>query len=203
VGTARISGIGASELTLSAVNNNYQYAGEIIYPGFDEGATISLSASGSHFDAFQISTKGVAPIQLTQTSYSIDSDHPLALEWTAGSATVGAQTTVLVNISKHGGSSGYLKCIVPDSGSLTIPADHVRALIGMGVAGYPSLQVIRSTQGRAPVATGEAVLDVSSVALPELTVDGYCSCFSDTDCTSCSDSTKTVCDSVKKLCHAP
>ena len=203
VGTVRISGIGASELTLSGVNNNYQYAGDIAYPGLDEGATISLSASGSYFDAFQISTKGVAPIQLAQTSYSIGPGRALTLAWTPGSAAVGARITVLLNISKHGGSSGYLKCEVADSGSLTIPAEQISALIGLGVAGYPSLQVTRSTQGRASVPTGNVVLDVSSLALPDLAVDGYCSCFSDTDCAPCSDSTKTVCDSVTKLCHAP
>ena len=203
VGTVRVSGIGSSELTLSAPNNSYQYADVIAYPGFDEGATISLSASGSYFDPFQISTQGVAPIQLSQTSYSIGPGRQLALAWTPGSAAVGAQITVLLNISKHGGSRGYLKCLVPDRGSLTIPAEQVSALIGLGVAGYPSLEVIRSKQGRAPVPTGDVVLDVSALAKPGLAVDGYCSCFNDTDCTACSDSTKTVCDSVTKLCHAP
>jgi hypothetical protein len=203
VGTVRISGIGASELTLSGVNNNYQYAGDITYPGLAEGATISLSASGSYFDPFQISAKGVAPVQLAQTSYSIGPGRALTLAWTPGNAAVGARITVLLNISKHGGSSGYLKCEVADSGSLTIPADQIGALIGLGVAGYPSLQVVRSNQGRAPVPTGDVVFDVSSLALPDLAVDGYCSCFGNADCATCSDSTKTVCDSVKKLCHAP
>ena len=40
VGTVSVSGIGTGPLALSAVNNNYQYAGDAAYPGFEAGAPI-------------------------------------------------------------------------------------------------------------------------------------------------------------------
>ncbi len=202
VGDVTLSGIGDSEFRLSAINNNYQFAGEIAFPGFSETDTITLSASGDFYPAFEISATGIAPLELAATSYMLIDGSPLELSWTRG-ASSDTRISIVLNISKHGGSAGYLACEVADTGSLTIPAEQISALIGLGVAGFPQLTVKRFHRGQETVSTGEILLDIAALSSPELSVEGYCSCFDSSDCGSCSDSTKTTCDTVRKLCYAP
>lgn len=202
VGKVSVTGIDPGTLMLSGVNNNYQYPADIAYPGFAEGDTVTLSAGGDFYPAFEVSTSGVAPALMKAESYLIAPGKPLPLEWEAG-ANPDATVSIVLNISKHGGSAGYLRCDTTDSGSLTIPADVLQALIDLGVAGFPALTFTRRTRGEAPVSSGKIALDVAAEASPPLDVEGYCSCFNDSDCGSCSDGTKTICDSVRKLCNAP
>ncbi|MDQ2643214.1 MAG: hypothetical protein M3020_05340 [Myxococcota bacterium] len=202
VGKVSIAGIDPGSLMLSGVNNNYQYPADITYPGFAEGAAITLSASGDFYPAFEVSTTGVAPAVMKADSYLLAPGQPLALEWEPG-GNADADVSIVLNISKHGGSAGYLRCDTTDTGSLTIPADVLRELIDLGVAGFPSLTLTRRTRGVTPVTGGKVALDVAAEAHPPLDVEGYCSCFNSSDCGSCSDATKTVCDSVRKLCNAP
>ena len=201
VGAVTLDGVGASQLKLSAVNNNYQYAGDLDYPGFAEGDDITLTAAGDHYPAFSVTAQGVAPVELGESTYALASGSPLTVEWTAGGGT--ADIEVELNISKHGGSAGYLKCEVEDSGALTIPEDLITALIDLGVAGFPQLTVRRSTRSEAQVGSATVALQVVALAVPTLEIEGYCSCFNSDDCGSCNDTTKTSCDSVKKLCVAP
>ena len=108
-----------------------------------------------------------------------------------------------LNISKHGGSAGYMLCTTTDSGALTISADVLKKLVGLGVGGFPELLLTRSTHDEATVTAGKIALDVEAVAKPALSIEGYCSCFNDSDCGSCTDKTKTSCDSLKRLCKTP
>lgn len=202
IGDVTVSGVGGTDLKLKAINKNYQYPLDITYPGFAEGDTITLTATGDFYPAQTISAKGVAPLQLSGDTYRLSKNTALELAWTPG-GDVGAKVTVVLNISKHGGSPGYLKCEVSDTGSLTIPADQITALMNLGVAGFPELMLTRSTQGESKVDTGSIRLNVASRVQPTLEVDGYCSCFDSGDCGSCSDTTKTTCNTVTKLCYAP
>ena len=202
VGKVSVAGIAPGTLALSGVNNNYQYPADIEYPGFAEGASITLSASVDFYPPFEVTTTGVAPVALAANSYLLAPGKPLALEWEPG-ANANANVSVVLNISKHGGSAGYLRCDTTDSGSLTIPADVLQELIDLGVAGFPALTLTRRASGETPVMGGKVALHVAAEAAPRLDVEGYCSCFNDSDCGSCSDGTKTVCDSVRKLCNAP
>lgn len=203
IGDATMTGIGSTVLKLSNINKNYQYAGDIIYPGFAEGDTITLSATGDTYPAFDVTAKGIAPVALGAASYMITKGAPLELKWTPGSAAVGAKMNLGLNISKHGGSAGYLSCDVSDTGSYTIPATLITALIELGVAGFPQLTVTRTAVGEEAVSSGVLQFRIQGLAIPSLQVEGYCSCFNDGECGTCSDKSKTVCDTVKKLCHAP
>ncbi|MGC4088165.1 MAG: hypothetical protein QM756_09745 [Polyangiaceae bacterium] len=203
IGDVSLTGVGPSALKLTAINNNYQYALDLPYPGFDDGGAVTLSATGSYFPAFSLTTKGTAPVELTATSYRISSGSALSVEWAPGSAGTAAKVAIMLNISKHGGSAGYMKCSTTDSGSFTVPADLLKALVDLGVAGFPQLLFTRSTRAEASVSTGKVAFEIDALASPKLDIDGYCSCFSSSDCGSCSDTTKTTCDTVKKLCNAP
>jgi hypothetical protein len=203
VGEVSIAGVGASSLKLTATNLNYQYPLDLPYPGIGEGEPVTLTGSGGAFAAFTISAQGVAPIATSDSSYLISNDQPLTVTWTPGASSVDAEVTATLNISKHGGSAGYMLCTTTDSGTLTIAADVLKALVDLGVAGFPELLLKRSTHGEATVAAGTIALDVEAVAKPPLNIEGYCSCFNDSDCGSCSDKTKTSCDSLKRVCKIP
>jgi hypothetical protein len=202
VGTVTVGGVGASPLTLSLTNNKYQYPLDLEYPGFDEGAELSISASGAFYSAFTVATSGVAPVTLSADTFELASGTPLLVQWEAG-ANPDATVSINLNISRHGGSSGYLECTGSDSGSLTIPAGPVTRLIELGVAGYPQLVLTRRSRAEVPVPTGKVTFQSMATAVPTLTIDGLCSCFDSSDCGTCEDTGKSVCDSVRKICHAP
>ncbi|HEX6272772.1 MAG TPA: hypothetical protein VFZ53_07030 [Polyangiaceae bacterium] len=202
VGAVSVSGVGPDVLDLSEVNKNYQYAFEITYPGFEDGDPISLTAAGDFYPAFVVTTTGVAPAVLQASDYLLSTGQPLLVEWTPGTNPA-ARVTVSLNISRHGGSPGYLQCETEDSGSLTIPADPIRELISLGVAGFPQLTFRRYTRADAQVTNGKIALEVEAIAIPTLAVEGYCSCFDSSDCGACSDTTKSVCDSVRRVCVVP
>jgi len=203
VGDVSVAGLGASPLKLSATNLNYQYPLELPYPGVVEGEPVTLTGSGGTASAFMVSAKGVAPIATSESSYLIADDQPITLNWTPGGSSAGAEVTVTLNVSKHGGSAGYMLCTTTDSGTLTIAADVLKALVGLGVGGFPELLLKRSTHGEVTVDAGKIALDIEAVAKPALNIEGYCSCFNDSDCGSCSDKTKTSCDPLKRICKAP
>jgi hypothetical protein len=202
VGDVSVAGIGDTSLKLAATNLNYQYPLDLPYPGVTEGEPVTLTGTGDAFPAFTVSATGVAPIATSESSYLITSGEPLTVTWTPG-ADPGTEVTATLNVSKHGGSAGYVLCKTTDSGTLTIAADVVKALVELGVGGFPELLLKRSTHGESTVGDGKIGLEVESVSKPALNIDGYCSCFNDSDCGSCSDKTKTACDPLKRLCKTP
>ena len=203
VGDVSVDGVGPSSLKLSVTNNNYQYPLDLPYPGVTEGQPVTLTGAGGALSAFTVSAKGVAPIATSESSYFVSNDQPLTLNWTPGASSAGAEVTATLNISKHGGSAGYMQCTTTDSGTLTIAANVLKKLVELGVGGFPELLLVRSTHGEATVTAGKIALEVQAVAKPALNIDGYCSCFNNSDCGSCTDKTKTSCDSLKRLCKTP
>jgi hypothetical protein len=202
VGTVTVDGFGDMPLTLAAINNNYQYPADLAYPGFAEGAALSISATGGFYPAFTVGTTGVAPVAVTADTFELATGTPLLVEWEAGT-NADAKVSVVLNISRHGGSAGYLECVVADTGSVTIPAEPITRLMELGVAGFPQLTVTRTSRKEAAISGGKIALQSTATAIPTLTIEGLCSCFDSSDCGSCDDTTKTVCDSVRKVCHAP
>lgn len=194
-GTVTITGVGTSAITLVNISNNYQYGGDITYPGFAEGDTITLSSSGADYAAFTASAKGIAPLKLSTDTYNLSKTSPLNLSWTAPGALSNARVLVTLNLSHHAGSSGLLTCDVADTGSLTISASLISQLINLGVAGFPTLTVTRTSVGWASITPGSVAFDVSSPISRTVTVDGYVSCTADADCTS------GTCNTDVKLCQ--
>jgi hypothetical protein len=202
VGDVSVAGIGDTSLKLAVTNLNYQYPLDLPYPGVTEGEPVTLTGTGDAFPAFSVSATGVAPIATSESSYLITSGQPLTVNWTPG-ADPATEVIATLNVSKHGGSAGYVLCKTTDSGTLTISADVVRSLVELGVGGFPELLLKRATHGESVVGAGKIGLDVEAVAKPPLDIEGYCSCFNDSDCGSCSDKTKTACDPLKRICKTP
>ena len=69
-----------------------------------------------------------------------------------------------------------------DSGELLISAALMTELIGLGVAGFPSVILTRTSRGTTPIEVGLVELEVSSKVERFVTVAGVESCNMDEDC---------------------
>jgi hypothetical protein len=171
---------GATSLRLKNLSNSYQVPDgtTLAYPGFGEGDLISVSATGAGCPAFTVSAKGVAPLSFTREAYALTkdpaSDSPTRyrafdVQWAAPASAGDTQIHLELDISHHGGTVGYLAC-----------------------------DVERTTSSAVQVGAGEVELEVISAKEFVLTIDGYTSCLSDTDC-----SDGQVCNRTNKLCRTP
>jgi len=188
VGDVTLKGVkladGGTDLALREIAKAYQPpAGTMLaYPPFAVGDAITVTASGGDYAAFELETGGVDPLTLTSTDYELDVGKALELKWDAPSDPKSAQIAVKVDISHHGGAKGKVECVTDDTGSLTISAEMITELIGLGVAGYPSVVVARQSIDTAKIAPGIVRLEVSARTEQFLTVKGYISCTVDEDC---------------------
>jgi len=205
VGTVTVTGVetsaGTAPFTLTPVGNSYIVGGDVttVYPGFTEGSPIKITAAGADYTAFEISAKGIKQLVLGASSYQVGTTTPLNVTWTAPGSASDARIQATVNLSHHGGSKGYIACDVADTGSLTISAAQIAGLINMGVAGFPTLTVIRRSTGTASVASGQVVLSVEASVSPDFSVEGFTSCGGDEAVTPCA--TGTTCNTAVKLCQ--
>ncbi len=211
-GTVTVSGIadtsGARAFQMVNLSNSYQMppTENLVYPGFAEGDTITVSATGGDCAPFDVTAKGIAPLKLTNEAYNLLKDtssadsakyQPLTINWITPALVNNASIQVEIDISHHAGTVGYLACDADDTGSLTISAGLVTQLVALGnIGGFPELTVTRTSLGSTEIAQGEVDLTIQSVIEPKLTIEGYTSCLADTDCPA-----GQVCNRGIKLCQ--
>lgn len=181
LGPIVLKGLGA-DLTMTAIANSYQADVKSPYPAAAEGASVSIAVSGGPYGAFELSTAMVSPLQAPATTLQLDTGKALALSWTPAGASATSRMGVKVDISHHGGSKGRIECDVPDTGALEISAALITKLIQLGVAGYPSVTLTRSTGAQTSIAPGKVTLQALSAVSIELQVAGVTSCSTDDDC---------------------
>ena len=188
VGAVTLQGVqlttGGSDLTLKEIAKAYQPpAGTAIaYPPFGADDDVSLHAAGGDYAAFELSTKGVDPLAFTSSDFALDTGKPFVLTWDAPADPKSSQLYVKLDISHHGGAKGLIECDVDDTGSLTISAALVSELMGLGVAGFPSVIAIRQSFDTAQIEPGLVRLEVSTRAEHSVSITGVDSCTTDTDC---------------------
>ena len=174
VGTVTVNGVktaaGASSFTMMPIANTYQPPADVAlaYPPFAEGDPVTIAAAGDYFPAFSLTSKGIAPLELT---------------WTKG-GTASATVFVKLDISHHGGSKGQIECAASDTGSLSVAATLISKLLDLGVAGYPTVIVTRRAIGATAISAGRVELVVSSSVEQPVTIDGLHSCTEDEECPS-------------------
>jgi hypothetical protein len=166
------------ELTALAPSNTYQPRGSspFVYPPFDEGGVVTLSAEGGAYEPFELSAPAIAPLELSVASpLPFDPEGTTTVRWEPPAEGDGSHIIVRVDISHHGGQKGELLCETADDGELELPAALVQGLVDLGVAGYPTLEVVRESKSTLPQAPGIALAIGSSITL-ELEIPGITSC---------------------------
>jgi hypothetical protein len=183
LGNVEVRGLGPAPFTMEPIANNYQLPVDVTlpFPPAAEGAEVQVLVKGGPYGAFTLATKMVAPLAWTETLV-LDRNKPIALTWTApGKADVG-RMEIRVEISHHGGSKGEINCNVADNGSFSVPAELVTKLIDLGVAGFPTVTLTRTTMGTMKITPGIVNLQVLSPIVREVTVAGFTSCDEDHPC---------------------
>ena len=185
VGVVTVSGVKAADsstkVVLEPLNNNYQASVPLAYPPFAEGDVVTFAAAGDEYPAFNLSSKGIAPLTLTATDLAVRSGQGLPVTWTKGGEG-SARIRVKLDISHHGGSKGQILCDTADSGALTISAKLISKLLSLGVAGFPTVIVTRYAIGSTVIAPGRVELEISSTVEQSVTIDGLRSCKDELDC---------------------
>jgi hypothetical protein len=178
VGTLTLKGIGSPlELTPSSSMIVYQ-APSLPFPPCEPGAPVTASATD-----VSLSAECIAPLQLKGPDpIPIVENAPLRLSWVPGAAAARSRIQIKLDVSHHGGSKGEIDCDVPDTGELEIPASLVTALLGLGLAGFPTINV-----NRVAVGADAAHPNLSLVLASDVTraVDtGVVSCLDDQACSA-------------------
>jgi hypothetical protein len=189
-GQVSVSGLaaegGGTTFTMSPVVNNYQPPAGVtlLYPPFAEGADVRVDAAGDYYRALTLTAKGIAPLLLTSENIPVTTGQPVKITWTPPSQSGSTIIRARLDISHHGGTRGKVECETADSGSLEISAPLVTKLLGLGVAGYPTIIVTRESKGSTTIAPGRVDLLVTSDVERAVTIAGLTSCTETTDCAS-------------------
>ena len=178
-GTLTVSGLAGITDPLDPTGPLYAYSGPTLqqpYPPCAEGSSFSIQS-----DKLTVSSKCIAPFVLTNTlPIPVKSGMATHLTWTPPAAGATSRVQISLEISHHGGYKGQIDCEVPDTGSFDMPEPLITALIALGRAGYPSIDVQRIATGAAPNEPNAHLNAVSGVLVDVDT--GVVSCMASTDC---------------------
>ena len=163
-------------LSLSPATSMIVYQSpSLAYPPCEAGSKVTASSDG-----FALEAECIAPLELTGPEpLPVKTGEVVHVTWKAAS---GAKSLIRIglDISHHGGKKGQIDCEVPDTGSFDIPATLVTKLIGLGLAGYPTINVNRVSLGT-DTKNAEASLLLSS-AITRAVDTGVKSCLDDVEC---------------------
>ncbi|MCA9706751.1 MAG: hypothetical protein KDK70_12945, partial [Myxococcales bacterium] len=93
-----------------------------------------------------------------------------------------AHVRIEINIDQHGISPATLVCDVPDTGSYSVPATLVDALLQAGVSGFPSANLYRQTIDSTQGPTGCVELRIRGRTPTAVEVEGHTACNVPEDC---------------------
>jgi hypothetical protein len=190
VGDITVSGVqttaGGDSITIAPQKPRLDYVKTasmaLEYPPAPEGDVLRLTSAGGDYSPLSIEITAIAPLELTsEGTLPLSPDEPLVLHWAAPAAGE-SMIEVKVDISHHGGAKGKIECKTDDDGELEIPASLTKALIELGVAGFPTVEVTRVARGIGNVEVGRVEFQSISMQDRALEVPGLTSCMSDEDC---------------------
>jgi hypothetical protein len=184
VGTVSVAGLAVPlEMMPSGVNSYTNPASpELPHPGFSEGATIVLSATGGAYSPFELEGRGIAAIALDEAPLSVVRGQPLALRWAPPAEAHGQVVHLKFEFNRHGGTPTWLECDAPDTGSFDVPSSLLDALLDLEVSGWPTLMAARRTVDSTTVASGCVELRVVSAVTVDVSLPGITSCDSENPC---------------------
>lgn len=177
--------LGTRDVSMDAISGVYQPPGDVDVPSppCPEGCEIRVQTSGGAYEAFSITSKGIAPLAVTTPDpIMLGGDQPLKLAWTSPAKPDESRVAIRLDISHHGGLKGEITCDVPDNGTLEIPAGMVSKLIALGTAGFPTVYLTRVAAGETKIRHGRVLLRVESSVERPLKIPGVESCHDDKDC---------------------
>lgn len=180
VGTIDVEGLGAGPFSMQPLTSAFAYQAPMTLPNppCEEGSTVRAAADG-----FALDSPCVAQLELTTSDApSVRSGEALPLSWVPAGVPDISHVHVVLDVAHHGGKKGEIVCDVSDTGSFDIPEPLVTRLVELGLAGYPTVVMTR-TSGAAVTEASDIVLTIAS-PLERLVNTGVISCTEDADCPS-------------------
>jgi hypothetical protein len=177
-GVIHVQGLAGMDIALEPMGPNLAYSGAPTLPFKPCAEGTLVQATGA---AFALAGACIAPLTLTgPTTLPVVSGQPVTITWTPPGRAGISRVQLALEIAHHGGYRGEIDCEVADSGSFVIPASLVTALINLGRAGYPKLQVVRLSSAAASAQPG---VRFSMQSFVERDVDtGVVSCMTTDEC---------------------
>ena len=178
VGSLAIAGLG-TPLNIEPSTSMYVYQSPSLpYPPCNEGDAVSASAAG-----FTLSAECIAPLELSGADpIPVSAGSPVHVAWKPASTNASSRIRIGLDLAHHGGKKGEIDCDVADTGSFDIPEPLVTKLIGLGLAGYPTISVTRVSLG-SDSSSPELSLLVSQSEQRAIDT-GVTSCQEDAQCTA-------------------
>lgn len=174
VGTVNISGMEVPVAMEPAADSRY-FETNLPHPAIAAGAALELTADGITMEGLGFGAlSGVTPELYVAEGNNVD----LTWEPEDGEAWV----RIELNIDQHGISPATLFCDVPDTGSYSIPAALVDALMASGVSGFPSANIYRQTVDWTNGPTGCVEFRVRARTPTDVEIEGHTACNGDMDC---------------------
>jgi hypothetical protein len=176
VGTLAVSGLG-DPLSLSPATSMVVYQSPSLpYPPCEEGTKVTVASSSLALEA-----ECITPLELTGADpLPVMTGEVVRVSWVPAATGAASRIRIGLDVSHHGGKKGQIDCDVPDTGSFDIPEPLVTKLIGLGLAGYPTINVNRVSLGVDAKNAEVSLLLSSSVTRPVDT--GVKSCQDDLEC---------------------
>lgn len=154
------------------------------YPPYDVGASLGLDAAGGDYPKFSLTGTGIQPLEpMAGQTLNVAKDQPLTIKWQAAPANGKGHIAVVMDIAHHGGVSAEIHCEVEDTGSVTIPAALINALMAKGTFGFPTVSLTRMSVDSATVGPGCVEFKIAAGVELSLNVAGVVSCNDDSGCT--------------------
>ncbi len=198
VGTVTVTGLVAPTTIIPNAANTYYWASSgIAYPPFTPGDMVALAAAGGEYPpGFSLSVRGIQPLEVPEGQdlpiSTTKANQPLTVTWEKP-ATAGVSTMFLsLDIAHHGGVLAEVWCDMPDTGSATIPAAMLDALVAKGTFGFPEITLTRQSVDSATITPGCVEFVVSASLRRPLMVEGVTSCTSNDECVA-----PQICDKLK------
>ena len=176
-GTATITGL-AIPVSMTFTSSQYYVAlpTTTAYPPYDMGGGVDLRLSGAAVPALSLSVRGIVPLDVPTTFPEIEPDKPFHVTWTAPAPAGAGRILLILDIAHHGGISAQIECDLADTGSVSIPASLMTALIDRGTAGFPSMSLTRRSLDSISMTDGCVDFAVASSVERFVNVEGVVSC---------------------------
>jgi hypothetical protein len=176
VGPIAVLGLGA-ELSLMPMTTMIVYQSpSLAYPPCAEGSKVKAFSS-----SFNLEAECLTPLELTGPDpLPVKKGAVVHVTWVAPPADSKSRVRIGLDVSHHGGKKGQIDCEVPDTGSFDIPEPLVTKLLGLGLAGYPTINVNRVSLGVDPAHPDVSLL--LSAAITRAVDTGVMSCQDDAEC---------------------
>ena len=183
VGMMSVTGLKTGTNQLRNIDAVYSNTGDLPFPAFDEGADLTLQATGNGgWGPFTLKGWGIAPLNVPTAPVTVQMGQPVTLTWTAPSKPGPTRVLIDFSINRHGLIDSWLECTVPDTGSFTVTAEMTTELFKSGVSGFPSVSFTRQSGDTTTVMSGCTQLLVRSPVSRDLNVPGIVSCSDDRPC---------------------